>query len=231
MMAGAGFTKKQVKKRLNNQKQPKATLPILEIPESITVWVRPGQYKVAEAIGISTLRRTTQVRIKRMEVPKGRVYCHSDEGEVEASLELKGSEDKANEVFVNDVIIESKTKRRNEPLIRVFRGQLVLERVTLEHYSPGIDIWNGNAAIQIQPAIESSPSPFVMPTVPEASAVLNRVDVRSYSGRGIVAVEGGHVYMEDCHVHHCAGTYASLSLYFSSIKITKTSSDASFCLL
>lgn len=231
MMAGAGFTKKQVKKRLNNQKQPKATLPILEIPESITVWVRPGQYEVAEAIGISTLRRTTQVRIKRMEVPKGRVYCHSDEAEVEASLELKGSEDEANEVFVNDVIIESKTKRRNEPLIRVFRGQLVLARVALEHYSPGVDIWNGNAAIQIQPAIESSPIPFVMPTVPEASAVLNRVDVRSYSGRGIVAVEGGHVYMEDCHVHHCAGMYASLSLYFSSITITKTSSDASFCFL
>lgn len=70
----------------------------------------------------------------------------------------------------------------------------------------GIDIWNGNAAIQVQPSIASSPIPFIMPCVPEASAVLNRVDVRSYSGRGVVAVEGGHVHVQDCHIHHCAAT-------------------------
>ena len=206
-MAGAGWSKKQVKKRLNNPKQPKSngSLPILEIPETINVMVRPGKYEVTEAIGISTLRRTTQVRIKRMEVPMGRVYCHSDQVDVEASLEMKSKDDGTNEIFVNDVIIESKTRRRNEPLIRVFRGQLVLDRIKLEHYSPGIDIWNGNAAIQVQPAVESNPIPLLMPAIPEASAVLNRVDIRSYSGRGVVAVEGGHVYMEDCHIHHCAG--------------------------
>ena len=218
-MAGAGWSKKQVKKRLHNhpKQQPKASLPILEIPDSINVLVRPGQYEVTEAIGISTLRRTTQVRIKRMEVPKGRVYCHSDQVDVEASLETKHSDEQATEVFENDVIIESKTKRRNEPLIRVFRGQLVLDRIKLEHYSPGIDIWNGNAAIQVQPASDVGPIPFVVPTLPEASAVLNRVDVRSYSGRGIVAVEGGHVYMEDCHVHHCAGTFTLCRSFRNSI--------------
>lgn len=209
-MAGAGWSKKQVKKRLNNPKQPKSTgsLPILEIPETINVLVRPGLYEVTEAIGIATFRRTTQVRIKRMEVPKGRVYCHSDQVDVEVALESQDKNDGTDEIYVNDVIIESKTRRRNEPLIRVFRGQLVLDRIKLKHESPGIDIWSGNAAIQVQPASESSTLPFLIPTIPEASAVLTRVDIRSYSGRGVVAVEGGHVYMDNCHIHHCAGKCA-----------------------
>ena len=135
-MAGAGWSKKQVKKRLN-QKQQKSTLPILEISQSITVLVRPGKYEITEAIGISTMRRTTQVKIQRMQIPKGRVYVQSEDAEVESSLELKESNDERKETFLNDVIIESKTKRRNEPLIRVFRGQLVMDSVKLEHYSPG----------------------------------------------------------------------------------------------
>eukprot|EP00977_Amphora_coffeiformis_P030007 scaffold44184_cov199-Amphora_coffeaeformis.AAC.1 len=204
-MAGAGWSKNQVKKRFN-QKQQKSTCPILEIPESITVLVRPGKYEITEAIGISTMWRTTQVKIQRMQVPKGRVYVQPEEAKAESSLELKESDDESEETFLNDVIIESKTRRRNEPVIRVFRGQLVLDSIKLEHYSPGVDIWNGNAAIQVQPSVNMTPIPFILSSVPEASAVLNRVDVRSYSGRGVVAVEGGHVHLEDCHIHHCAAT-------------------------
>jgi len=135
-MAGAGWSKNQVKKRFN-QKQQKSTCPILEIPESITVLVRPGKYEITEAIGISTMWRTTQVKIQRMQVPKGRVYVQPEEAKAESSLELKESDDESEETFLNDVIIESKTRRRNEPVIRVFRGQLVLDSIKLEHYSPG----------------------------------------------------------------------------------------------
>lgn len=139
-MAGAGWSKKQVKKRLN-QKQQKSTLPILEIPRSITVLVRPGQYEVTEAIAISTTRRTTQVKIQRMQVPKGRVYAHPEDEETDSSMELLESDEETEEAekfYLHDVIIESKTRRRNEPVIRVFRGQLILDSVKLEHYSPGM---------------------------------------------------------------------------------------------
>lgn len=200
-MAGAGWTKKQVKKRLQTTglKQGKTNFSALEIPQTITVLVRPGRYEVAEAITISTLRRTTQVRIKRMEIPA------SVEPPKHADDSNKDEEDEDTLYCRNDVILESKTRRRNEPLIRIFRGQLVMDGVTLEHYSPGIDIWNGNAAIQIQPSSDS-PMSFLLPSLPEASAVLNRVAVRSSSGRGIVAVDGGHLFMEDSYVHHSAAT-------------------------
>ena len=135
-MAGAGWSKKDVKKRMN-QRQQKSTSPILEIPQSITVLVRPGKYEVTEAIGIATTRRNTQVIIQRMQVPKGRVYVQPAATAKESSLELKESDLEGEETFVNDVIIESKTRRRNEPVIRVFRGQLVLNSIKLEHYSPG----------------------------------------------------------------------------------------------
>ena len=69
-----------------------------------------------------------------------------------------------------------------------------------------MDIWTGNAAIQVQPSVETTPIPSMLSSIPEASAVLNRVDVRSYSGRGVVVVEGGHVRLEDCYIHHCAAT-------------------------
>ena len=213
-MAGAGWSKKQVKKRFhqgdsNKSLRLSSPSPVLEIPQSITVLVRPGHYEVTETIGISTKRRTTQVKIKRMDVPTA-TFCRRSNNDSleEGSSELMDSckEDCKDEVFANDVVIEGKTRRRNEPLIRVFRGQLLMDGIKLEHYSPGIDIWSGNAAIQIQPNVNSSPVSSVPPVIPEASAILNRVDIRSHSGRGVVSVEGGQVHMDDCHIHHCAAT-------------------------
>lgn len=209
-MAGAGWTKKQVKKRLQASsgginKQTKSPMTVLEIPESITVLVRPGHYELSEAIAISTLRRTTQVRIVRMDVPKGRVFRRPDDDESDDNMKPVVEEENTKEVFPNDIVLESKSRRRNEPLIRVFRGQVIIENMKLEHYSPGIDIWNGNSAIQVQPSADT-PVSLLHPTLPEASIVLTNVDVRSNSGRGVVAVEGGHVYMEDCHIHRCAAT-------------------------
>ena len=206
-MAGAGWTRPQVQKL----RRGKGSLPVLEITKNITVWVRPGRYELTESVAIATAESGIQVRVQRMHVPQGRVYRRLPDAQ-EASLELhasahdvEGSALVKDKEQMNDVIIENKSRRRNEPLIRLFCGQLTLERVELEHYCPGVDIWNGNAAIQIQPA-EAAVSEGALNEVADASAVLNRVDIRSFSGRGIVAMDGGHVRLQDCHIHHCAAT-------------------------
>ena len=102
-------------------------------------------------------------------------------------------------------LVQSKTRRRNEPIIRVLRGQLVLEEVELEHSCLGVDIWNGNAAIQVQPSYLHA-SGSILSTIPSAVAVVQQSAVRSLSGRGIVTVDGGQLICEGSYIHNCAAT-------------------------
>jgi Right handed beta helix region len=67
-----------------------------------------------------------------------------------------------------------------------------------------VDIWNGNAAVQIQPPVGPDDQPMVV--VPGPTAVLDRVDITSASGRGIVNIDGGQVTIRGCYVHDCAAT-------------------------
>jgi hypothetical protein len=69
----------------------------------------------------------------------------------------------------------------------------------------GTDIWNGNTAIQVQPDSGETPH-SLSASVAKASAVLESVEVISYSGRGIVALDGGHVQIKDSYIHDCAAT-------------------------
>jgi hypothetical protein len=105
------------------------------------------------------------------------------------------------------VCLLSKTRLPNEPIFRVTRGKLVLKDLYLEHVSMGVDIWSGNAAIQVevQPNSGETTDPLSA-AVAKASAVLESVEVTSHSGRGIVALDGGHVYIKDSYVHDCAAT-------------------------
>lgn len=65
------------------------------------------------------------------------------------------------------------------------------------------DIWGGNAAIQMQPPL----GPNAEPLDGSASTVfLDCVDITSFSGRGVVNIDGGHLRMNKCHVHDCAAT-------------------------
>jgi hypothetical protein len=66
------------------------------------------------------------------------------------------------------------------------------------------DIWNGNAAVQIQPANDPDGLPMVV--IPALSAVLENVEISSASGRGIVNMDGGEVTIRNCYVHDCAAT-------------------------
>ena len=93
------------------------------------------------------------------------------------------------------------TRRRNEPLFRVLRGQLILQDIELDHATAGVDIWSGNAAVHIQPSSVTS-----VLWLSSASASIHNSSIRSSTGRGIVAVEGGHVECHGSYIHHCAAT-------------------------
>ncbi len=100
-----------------------------------------------------------------------------------------------------------KTRKQNRPLIHVQKGLLKMKNIDLVHYSVGTDIWSGNSTVQLQPQfnMEGRILPVVSPDVPP-TAVLNRVDITSQSGRGIVSIDGGKCIVKKCRVHHCAAT-------------------------
>ena len=148
----------------------------------------------------------------------------------------------------------SRTQRRDEPLFRVERGQLEIQNVTMIHQCSGVDIWNGNAAIQIvpTPSLDDAPpsskpaaplanndngddtageqnseTPIALNTergksygienkstevddIPStiASLRLYDVEVSSWSGRGIVAVNSDKCRLQitNSYIHDCAAT-------------------------
>ena len=65
------------------------------------------------------------------------------------------------------------------------------------------DIWNGNSAIQIQPLLRLHDDSF---NIPAPMVTLDSVDVTSYSGRGVVNIDGGHVKISNSYIHDCAAT-------------------------
>ena len=97
-----------------------------------------------------------------------------------------------------------RSRRPNEPAFRVRQGSLVLKNVEIQHNSHGIDIWNGNAAVQIQPPLSSDDIPVVVN--PRPSAMLERVKILSQSGRGVVNIDGGKVVIRNSAVIDCAAT-------------------------
>lgn len=103
-----------------------------------------------------------------------------------------------------------RTRRHNEPLIRVRQGSCTIRNIKFKHMCSGTDIWNGNSAIQIQPPEEFGPNAhdedasnadWNMPTV-----TLDRVNVTSSSGRGIVNIDGGTLTIVNSYIHDCAAT-------------------------
>lgn len=105
-------------------------------------------------------------------------------------------------------VLVLKTKKPNEPIVRVRQGTLRLKDVDCVHNANGTDIWNGNAAIQVQPPLDEAgefPVETVPPNLP-ATAYVDSCDVTSLSGRGLVAIDGGRATVTNSHVHHCAAT-------------------------
>lgn len=97
-----------------------------------------------------------------------------------------------------------RTRRQNEPIIRVCQGNFKLSKIDLEHGSQGVDIWNGNAAVQVQPPLGTNNEP--LPVIPRPMAVLDNVAISSKSGRGVVCLDGGNVKLQECMIYDCAAT-------------------------
>lgn len=108
-----------------------------------------------------------------------------------------------NSTSVNRATLVLASRHHNEPLLRVRQGSITMRNIDLKHVSFGNDIWNGNSAIQIEPALglnnDSSEIPAPMVT-------LDCVDVTSSSGRGIVNIDGGHLKISNSLIHDCAAT-------------------------
>jgi hypothetical protein len=105
---------------------------------------------------------------------------------------------------VHRASLHLRSRRHNEPLIRIRQGSCTIRNMELKHNSCGTDIWNGNSAVQIQPPVGPDDQPLIV--VPSPEAILDRVEITSASGRGIVNIDGGHVNITNCYVHDCAAT-------------------------
>mmetsp|Transcript_25181 Transcript_25181/g.36849 ORF Transcript_25181/g.36849 Transcript_25181/m.36849 type:complete len:537 (-) Transcript_25181:257-1867(-) len=111
-----------------------------------------------------------------------------------------------------------KSRRVNEPLLRVRQGSVSLTNIQLLHTSSGLDIWNGNAAIHVGPSEQAAP----LMDRPRPSCFLKMVDVSSTSGRGIVGIDGGHLNITSSVVHHCAATGIYVGGLGTTATITKS---------
>eukprot|EP00522_Entomoneis_paludosa_P015589 CAMPEP_0172446726 /NCGR_PEP_ID=MMETSP1065-20121228/6265_1 /TAXON_ID=265537 /ORGANISM="Amphiprora paludosa, Strain CCMP125" /LENGTH=670 /DNA_ID=CAMNT_0013197915 /DNA_START=9 /DNA_END=2021 /DNA_ORIENTATION=+ len=100
-----------------------------------------------------------------------------------------------------------RTRKQNEPVFRVRQGHFNATNLNIEHYSGGSDIWNGNAAIQIQPPQpdqEGPPPPLRRDLLPVAQ--LTGLRVTSRTGRGVVTIDGGQLTCTQTRVYDCAAT-------------------------
>jgi hypothetical protein len=95
----------------------------------------------------------------------------------------------------------------NEPVIRVRQGTVNVRGLKIVHYCEGTDIWNGNAAVQVQRAFGRNGRPLRVEH-PSVTPTANLVDcdVMSLSGRGLVVIDGAVASVHNCNVHTCAAT-------------------------
>jgi hypothetical protein len=203
---------------------------------SIRILLRPGNYFITDSIVIHTKGIDTVITIESMHVPimsrplttqdsiaepettslpkspkerilhKAKSFRNFLSCRSEPSIEEEpDSVDVESIPTATQASLISRSRRSNQPLIRVQQGKLCLRKLNIIHNTSGVDIWNGNAAIQIQPGL-SMDDTFSLSTDLKPCAVLDQVDVCSISGRGIVAIDGGSIFMTHSYVHDCAAT-------------------------
>jgi len=99
-----------------------------------------------------------------------------------------------------------KSRKKNEPIFHIRQGTLHISKLVLLHFCAGVDIWDGNAAIQIQPRIENDRPTRVQSPHKPPTAIITQSDISSLSGRGIVAIDGGYTTIRTSCIHNCAAT-------------------------
>ena len=111
----------------------------------------------------------------------------------------------------------------NEPIIRVRQGTVNIRSLKFLHYSEGIDIWNGNSAIQVQRGWGRNGRPVsVEPPSVAPTANLSDCDIMSLSGRGIVTIDGAISTIHNCNIHSCAATGVYVGGAGSASTLTQT---------
>jgi hypothetical protein len=180
----------------------KVTIETLDLPKNVFRSPRVVQ-AVEQAI-------EAPVPPKRAKSLRG-LFCRARSGSerVEETEHSEGSFDAEDWMDViphraKDATLVLRSRRHNEPAFRVKQGTLILNNVEIQHNSHGIDIWNGNAAIQVQPPEMEDGAP--LRRGPRPCAMLQGVKVTSRSGRGIVNVDGGKIVLRGCAFHDCAAT-------------------------
>jgi hypothetical protein len=115
------------------------------------------------------------------------------------------------------------SSRENEPVIRVRQGTVNVRGLKLVHYCEGTDIWNGNAAIQVQRAFGRNGRPLRVehPSV-NPTANLSDCDIMSLSGRGLVVIDGAMSSIHNCNVHTCAATGIYVGGSGSEVRVSQT---------
>lgn len=164
----------------------------IEIQEDVRVLLKPGRHETPETIRIQTSRRLVRVTLECVQLPPTifkRPIVHAYEMEEEYDRPM----------------LVSGMQRRNEPLIRIVRGELAVKNVALDHHCYGTDIWNGNTAVHLRASGDVDGNNGSA-AVPRATAKFEHCEITSRSGRGIVAVEGSLLQLVDCYVHDCAAT-------------------------
>ena len=145
---------------------------------SRTIWLRPQEHRLGESLILQAVEANLTVETMMTTNKKRRQPL--------ASLLLQ-------------------TRRRNKPLIHITAGHVTLRKVRLGHYCGGFNLWNGNAAVQIQPLVDPNRPQELTPEV-LPSATLQEVEVISHSGRGVVINDGGNVAIAHSYIHDCAAT-------------------------
>ena len=205
--------------------------------KSVRVFIRPGKYflkrsiiihaegsseVVIEAIKPSNMNANggssfLTPRIKKLSVPSPNALkeminsCRSSsvlEASTDSSTGSKtGLDENSNIPTPSRAMIILKTRSHNEPVFRIRQGKLVLKNLDLVHSCNGTDIWNGNAAVQVQPLFEATDNPLdSVPSSLRPTAILHKVGITSFSGRGVVNIDGGSMSLIQCNIHHCAAT-------------------------
>lgn len=202
-------------------------------PEHGTTWCRNYHSNESIQASSSASPRSTRDGLKRSSANSLRQIfkCRSASAAVEQSspesseseeLEVRStissvpghfSQGRTTPSFVQDedctstTLLVLESRRQNEPVIRVRQGKCDLRGLKVLHYCAGTDIWNGNAAIQVQSPFGDNDMPirFEHPSV-APTATLSNCDIMSMSGRGYVNIDGGISFLDRCNIHNSAAT-------------------------
>ncbi len=128
------------------------------------------------------------------------------ESPISTSTSFSTSSSTNNSKLCEQAIIAIKTRILNSPVFHVTQGTLKVSNIGIVHNCNGIDIWNGNTVVQIQPLSLNDRLLTPKPGDKMPSAIIEQSNLTSVSGRGVVAIDGGHANIRKCLIVNCAAT-------------------------